>query len=424
MDEEENALSGQRQNSCHNIIEEIGNRRGQASGILHTMTSNNKGAGGRPSEKTPIIREARYSDCEAVGALKRRNGMTIEWSSERWAWLWQSNPAASEKQVELPIGWVLENESGIVGYLGNIPLNYYFNGRRLLAAAARGFAVDKEHRSHSLRLAAAFFSQKNVDILLNTSANPAAAAVFQLFKAERIPQPNYDRALFWVIDARGFLRSFFRRNGRHPAIAALSANVLAPMLRLEGTLRRRRTITQAGGEGLMIIVRRPTEIGIEFDEFWQSIIIQRGRSILADRSAAALRWHFGHSAAAGKKAKIICAQGRGKMRGYAVLIREDSNDIGLRRARLADLMAEGDDPATVSVLLAAAFAEARSDGSYILESIGFPTPIRAQISRAHPYVRQLPSWQFWYKPVAAGLSGLLQHEHAWYGCLYDGDASL
>jgi len=372
----------------------------------------------------PIRREARFSDCDAVGALQRRNGLAMERPSEHWAWLWRSNPAALEKHMALPIGWVLENESGIVGYLGNIPLNYYFNGRQLLAAAAQGFVVDKEHRSQSLQLAAAFFSQENVDLLLNTSANPAAAAVCKIFKAKRIPQPNFDRAQFWVVDSRGFLTCFFRRHGHHPTVAAVCANIVAPMLKLEGILRGRRTASQSNGDGITTIVRRPTEIGAEFDEFWQKVVTRKCQSILADRSSSVLRWHFGHSAAAERMAKIICAQDRKRMRGYAVLIRDDSNNIGLRRARLADLMVDDDDPATVSALLAAAFAEARSEGAYVLESIGFPIRIRDQISAGHPYMRQLPSWQFWYKPVAAGLSELLQHEHAWYGCLYDGDATL
>src|SRR5437016_3877551 len=103
-----------------------------------------------------VIREAKYSDCSGVGALTIRNGLAFQWSLDRWVGLWQENPSM-QFEPSFPIGWVLEEAGKIVGYLGNVPLLYHIQGKRVRAAAARGFAVDVEHRSHSFRLAAAFF---------------------------------------------------------------------------------------------------------------------------------------------------------------------------------------------------------------------------------------------------------------------------
>jgi len=368
----------------------------------------------------PLLREARYSDCEAVGDLKRRNGLSVKWSSDRWIGLWKENPAMLRNQT-MPIGWVLEHKGNIVGYLGNIPMYYQFQGIRLLAAAARGFAVDVEYRSGSLKLLAAFFSQKHVDLLLNTSANMSAGRVFQLCKAEKIPCPDYDKALFWVINAQGFINSVLRRRGYGSWLSLVGGTVLAPAIRFEGLLRQRGPIRHAAAYQMSVL--EPHSIGAEFDEFWQRTLAERSQCLLAERSACVLRWHFGHRAATARRARVICARSAGKLVGYAVLTREDSERIGLMRSRIVDLMAEKDAPDLIDALLNAAFQQARTDGSHILELIGFPKQIRARFVDGRAYERQLSSWPFWYK-AAPDLLESLKCEDAWYGSSYDGDASI
>ena len=369
----------------------------------------------------PMVREANYSDCEAVGALKTRNGLAVQWSTDRWIGLWRENPAM-QAESQFPMGWVLEQAGKIVGYLGNIPLYYWFNGKRVLAASARGFVVDSEHRGHSLRLAAAFFSQKTADLLLNTSANVPAGHVFQLCKAEKIPQADYDKALFWVVNANGFVRSVLRKRGQGVAIAVIGGAVLAPAVQLETVLRRRGH--WGGASEYQLSVLEPSAIGEEFDEFWKKILGRRPGCLMAERSSSILRWHFGHRAAGLRQAKFVCAWRTGKLMGYAVLTRENSQDIGLKRSRVSDLLAENDDPGLIDCLLRAAFQQAKSDGSHILEVIGFPGRVRTSFVKGHAYVRHLPSWQFWYKANSRELSERLMSESAWYGSSYDGDASL
>lgn len=368
------------------------------------------------------MREVRYSDCVAVGELKRRNGFAVKWSTDRWVGLWRGNPAMPNDQG-VPMGWVLEQAGNVVGYLGNIPLHYQFKGKRLLAAAARGFAVDAACRSHSLRLAAAFVSQKNVDLLLVTSANAPAAAVFQLCKAEKIPYPDYDKALYWIINPRQFADSALRKYGFSGVVAAIAGAVPALVIHLERLLCRRGP--PGNGAACDMSILEPGAIGAEFDEFWQRTLEERSECILAERSARVLRWHFGHRAAGARQAKFVCARSAGKLVGYAVLTREDSEEIGLMRSRIVDLIAERDAPELIDTLLYAAYQQARADGSHMLELIGFPARIRARLVAGRAFSRPLPSWPFWYKAVATGLcNGRLKEEDAWYGSSYDGDASL
>src|SRR5271163_619436 len=80
-----------------------------------------------PAPKTAptaaTLREALFSDFPAVAELKRKWGLASD-SPENWDRLWRRNPAFG--QLPHPMGWVLEAEGRIVGYLGNITQLYRY----------------------------------------------------------------------------------------------------------------------------------------------------------------------------------------------------------------------------------------------------------------------------------------------------------
>src|SRR5208282_5779460 len=69
------------------------------------------------------LREAQFSDFQAVADLKQRWGLAAD-SIENWERLWSRNPAFEKTQAKPPIGWVLEADGRVVGYHGNIALLY------------------------------------------------------------------------------------------------------------------------------------------------------------------------------------------------------------------------------------------------------------------------------------------------------------
>lgn len=371
---------------------------------------------------SPSVREVRFADRYAVDALKRRNQLGIKHTADQWKRLWQENPT-NLKDKSLPMGWVLEFCGNIVGYLGNLQINYYFGGKRFIAAAAHGFVVDSLFRSHTLQLAALFFSQKNVDLLLNTSANIPAAAIFQLCKAEKVPCSDYDKALYWIIRSRQFASSALRKkSGCNILLAKLGGILFAWLIYLDRLFRKRGPL--GNGEGWNIRIIEANSVGTEFDELWHRILRDRPQCILAERSAKSLRWHFG-SEDSERQAKFICAFTADKLVGYVVITRENSQEIGLMRSRVVDLIAENNAPELIDFLLYKAYEQARIDGSYLLELIGFPAEIRKRLLAGHAYARLLPSWPFWYKGVALELrDSAVKKEETWYPSMYDGDASL
>ncbi len=375
-----------------------------------------------PSDVSPALREARYSDASPIAALLQRNGIAeASARDDDWSLLWRENPVVRD-QPSVPIGWVIDDNGRIIGYLGNVPLYYHYQGRRLTAAAARGLAVDEAYRSCSMKLVAAFFSQKSVDLLLNTTANAAAGAVFQLCKAKKVHQPGADVALFWILDPRAVAQSVLRKRGHGDQVSRIAGPLFGLGLAIEGRWRRRGPPPR--GRGIEVTVSAPGDLDAAFDDWWQRALHERPDCLLADRSRSAMRWHFSRGGVAVREAKVVCAFRAGVMVGHAVITREDAIEIGLRRTRIVDLLAEQDDAAVLNTLLHAATDHARISGSDVLELIGFPAVIRARMTAGNPHSRSFPAWPYWYRAFAPGLQSELASEGAWYASSYDGDASV
>ena len=97
-------------------------------------------------QRSPEIREASFDDYEQITSLISRNGLGTR-TRDRWEHLWSNNPVY-KKLTNWPIGWVVEQNSEIVGYLGNIPLTYHLNGCEIFASGLHAFSLDESHRGH------------------------------------------------------------------------------------------------------------------------------------------------------------------------------------------------------------------------------------------------------------------------------------
>ena len=68
-------------------------------------------------------REATFADANAILALKARCGLQRD-SIENWYRLWRDNPVLALPGPRFSMGWVLETNGAVVGYLGNVARLY------------------------------------------------------------------------------------------------------------------------------------------------------------------------------------------------------------------------------------------------------------------------------------------------------------
>lgn len=369
------------------------------------------------------LRAARVDDAPAITDFLARLGLVMPDGPEavirHWQGLWVDNPAMEHHAADVSLGSVLEDDGQIKGFFGNIPQVSWLNGGPVRISSARAWAVDPDYRTETPRLCEAFFDQKNIDAVLISSANPPAGKRCLAFGGAKMPQPGYGNILYWVVDASGFLRAAFRKKGKGPFVAAA--------LGLLGSVPLDFTMRLAG--------RRPygaldkiTPVGIgaiddAFDDLWSRRKGQLDGVMLASRDAATLRWYFSLGAAR-DDVRFLRYDDSGTLKGYAVLVREDASAIGLRRMKIADIFIDDDDPAILKSLLAGAYEYAMARKCHVLEVIGLPEYLRAEVMKTKPMSRPMATFPFFYKALAPSLAARLSDPAGWYVTAYDGDTSL
>lgn len=365
------------------------------------------------------LREALFSDFQAVDELKRRWGLTPD-SQENWERLWHNNPALKQ-QTNRPIGWVLEANGRQVGYVGNISQLYRFGNRTLTAVTSHGLVVEPAYRGASLSLVAAFYRQKSVDLYLTTTAIEAVGKIARAFKANALPQDDYDKVLFWVLRPYPFAEVLMKKLDVRPALARVGGLFTSLAVGMDRTLRQRKP--HGSSTGLSVSEVSVQDIGGEFQDLWEQKVKEKPR-LLADRSAAALRWHFQIPGDQGS-ARVLCCRKNGELLGYAIVRNEPPNEAtGLRRSIVADLLAKQDDPEVVRALWVAAYDCAKRAGSHIFEVLGFPGSVRNVCSQWRPYTRKYPACPFYYKAADPVLHKQLTDGLLWYATPFDGDTTL
>jgi len=364
------------------------------------------------------LREATFSDFQAVHNLKRRWGLIPD-SFENWQRLWRDNPALKHFEQSLPIGWVLEAGGRVVGYLGNVASTYRFGGRTLTAVTGHALVVEPDHRALSFTLNGAFYRQKTVDLQLSTTSIEVVGKIARIFKSDPLPQPDYE-VLFWVIKSQPFARGVMEKLQLRPALSSF-VGVLASLAVGTDKIVRRRW-PRKHSSSLEVKEISVAQIGPDFQAFWTEKLNESAQ-LLADRSPAALRWHFETPGDRGTT-RVLCGYSSGALLGYAVVRSDPTDTPGLRRSIIADMIARKDNPEVLAALCVAAYDQAKQAGSHILEVLGFPQTVRSVCSRWNPYLRKYPACPFYYKAVDPLLHKQLADASAWYASPFDGDTTL
>jgi len=365
------------------------------------------------------LREARFSDFDAVRELKRRWGLRTD-SFANWEHLWRNNPALADTSPERPIGWVLEAEGQTVGYLGNISLLYHNGGRKLRAVAGTGFVAAPGYRIASFRLLSAFYSQNSVDLFLATTATEVSGKMLKLFKVDPLPQRDYETVLFWILSPHAFVQSVMKKVELSPVLSRITTPLASLAVRTDKILHRR--WARRSSHAFEINEINVSDIGGAFESLWTEKS-KEGPQLLADRSPAFLRWHFDIPGYHGLTRILGCFE-NGELLGYAA-VRTDTNVAnGLRRSVVADMLIRHDNQEVIEALLFRAYQHSKSIGSHSLEILGFPQSVRRVCSQWRPYSRKYPICPFYYKAADPVLHKTLSDGALWFASPFDGDTIL
>jgi hypothetical protein len=238
--------------------------------------------------------------------------------------------------------------------------------------------------------------------------------------AHPVAQREYGSVLFWVLDARYFAEAVLSKLHVDGLWKNIAGRLTASMVAADNLVRGRHP---RGDHSNLRIDRIPLyAIDGEFSDLWQDKLTEEPR-MLAERMPETLRWHF-KIRGARKDVRVFVCREEGRLAGYLVMTRESPSDIGLKRARVADLLVRKNEPKVIENLLVAAYHDAQAAGNHVLEVLGFPGFVRDICRKWRPYARNYPACPYYYRTKDPALQQDLAHENAWYACPYDGDATL
>lgn len=370
----------------------------------------------RTSPRPPKARKAFFADYVQIADLEYRHGLSPK-NNEEWTHLWLNNPAYREEH-DWPIGWVLEDSNcKIVGYVGNLPLLYELNRKRILVATSRAWVVEARYRSYATLLLDYFFSQKYVKLYLTTSLNAEAFAAYQFFEPTPVPVGSWDEASFWITHYPGFVSSSLIRKQltwAKPFVFPISSFLFIAD-RLTGS-----SVVKGQSEVNLEICSR---FDARFDDFWEQLRRVKSDVVLGVRSQETLNWHFKY-ALLNQKAWILASTCRSRLVGYAIFYREDSPEFGLKRIRLADFQTLQQDNSLLHTMIVWALQECRRHGIHMLEIVGLDSEKMEVLGKLRPRHRKFDSWLSFYKTSDLYLQERLKEPTVWDLSLFDGDSSV
>ena len=389
-------------------------------------------------KRAPKLREARLEDYEQIAALESRFGLTAKPYNE-WVHLWQGNPVYRELKTDWPIGWVFEDQDGkIVGSVGNIPLLYELDGRRILVASSRSWVADVEYRSVSLLLLDNLIRQRQVDLFLSNTVGDKAVAAITAYGCSPISVGIWDEVAYWITNYRGFFESivamknyrltrpfaFPSWEGSWTRLKALRARLSKPLsypLSAAAFLKDRLAKTSVReGE---VEVKPCTDFDDRFDSFWEDVKRNNRHLLLAVRTREVLEWHFKY-ALLGNRLWIVTAVDGPRLVAYAIFEKSVNPRSGFKQVNLVDYLSLEDGTSMLEPLLAWTLRRCRSEGVHVLEHTGRWMEKGEFIETAAPYRRKLGTWSYFYHTNNPELRVLLNSRQVWTPSLFDGDATL
>lgn len=371
------------------------------------------------SAGSPGLREVTLADFQAVSHLKQRHGIVAD-ALENWERLWYRNPALTRMRFRPKIGWVLEANGEIVGYLGNICLPYWYGDTPLFAASASGLVVEPSYRIFTIQLIEVFFRQTGFNLYIATSAIESVTRIARSFGSEPLPQRGSDTVHFWILREHAFARAMARKMQLSKPVSRLGEMLVSLALTTDGVLRGRRP--RGFSKGLLLREKSIDEISEELEALWLQKLREQNR-LFAERSYPLLRWHFDAPGFRGT-VRVVCCYRAGELVGYAIVRTNFSYENGLQRSILADILAKRDDPEVLRALLVGSCDHAERIGAGILEVGCVPLQVQQLCIDSKAYVRTLPACPFNYKANDPELHRALNSSTAWYASAYDGDTTL
>lgn len=225
------------------------------------------------------IRPFELTDIEGVNALHAH----INWSAPsaaQWHWL-ASNPARGTS----PMGWVIDNDGRIDGFLGNFRLTYFRDVTMYGAATSHSIIVSPRAKGALRELIQPFLGQTDLFAVSILNANGIGSPIYRHYGLKPFASPVHDVKLAWLLNPpRIFLAKALRSlAGRIPTLYPLLGERFLPR---PGPAFDPRSVAWPAGVHAIADLSDTSA----FATFWQQL--KGDGALVAERSPAIMRWRL------------------------------------------------------------------------------------------------------------------------------------
>jgi len=195
-------------------------------------------------------------------------------------WQWHHENPAQEDSI---IGWVIDNDGSLDGFMGNFIQNYYRGDTRYRAATCHEIIVSKRARGGAKVIMRAFLDQTGVFLGSTLNANTLSAPIHRKLGLTPLPNGTDALKLSWPVSrpTLAMAKALRLTSNRFPKIADRLGEYFTPE-------RARHFKPEA--------FNWPTNTALisdlgdtgDYARFWQALV-EDGR-LVADRSPSLMRW--------------------------------------------------------------------------------------------------------------------------------------
>jgi hypothetical protein len=113
---------------------------------------------------------------------------------------WTQNPAWTPR---IPRGWVLDDGTKLVGFIGNIPVTFLVRGEKRIGAASSSWYVDPSVRGlYSIRLFNEFMKQKSASLFLFKAEEEYVMNFLTKYKFEEYILPASQKEYVYILNKK------------------------------------------------------------------------------------------------------------------------------------------------------------------------------------------------------------------------------
>lgn len=263
-----------------------------------------------------IISSLTTADYEraAVFLESRTHVYTSEFWLDRFKYWWDNNPAMNEN---IERGWIILGEGGqIVGFLGNIPVKYYINGKDEIVCCLTSWYVKETYRHKSLGLLAPFLKQREPILLLATTPSDKVSIMLLRLGFHDLESKWLTRDALYPVDLSESLDLFARRIALNKNIFFLfkcAGTFVLPVLKIFQIISKSRMSIADKNYTFREIDTFDSSYALLWDEF------KKKYDMLAVRNVETLNWFFFGSKLLASGRKVIEIRCDNNLAGYAAV---------------------------------------------------------------------------------------------------------